>query len=100
MENRRRRHGSLRCCGGRDGAAVVNADAPISASLRPPSRRVPFSRAGGERSGTWSQDGWIHSAIIGSDRAVIEQRRLALSGAHNVENALAAVAAADLLDTP
>jgi UDP-N-acetylmuramoylalanine--D-glutamate ligase len=31
---------------------------------------------------------------------VIEQRLLALPGAHNLENALAAVAAADLLDTP
>jgi UDP-N-acetylmuramoylalanine--D-glutamate ligase len=83
-----------------DDAAVVNADDPISVSFAPRSRRVPFSRAGGERSGTWSQNGWLHSAILGTNRAVLEQRRLALPGAHNLENALAAVAAADLLDTP
>src|SRR5262249_9513352 len=81
-------------------AAVVNADDPVSASFRPRSLRVPFSRAGRERFGTWAEEGWLHSALIGGERRVVEQRRLSLAGAHNVENALAALAAADLLDTP
>jgi len=80
--------------------AVINADDPVAASFRPRSRRVPFSRAGAERSGTWAEEGWLHSAVRGTDRSVLEQRRLALSGAHNLENALAALAAADLLGAP
>src|SRR5215471_16882318 len=80
--------------------AVVNADDPASAGLRLTPRRVPFSRAGAERSGAWVEGGWLRSAVRGVARPVLEAGRVALAGAHNLENALAALAAADCLGTP
>jgi len=80
--------------------AIINADDLASRSIRPKGRRVPFSRSGAERTGTWVEESWLCSAIRGGKRAVIEQARLALGGAHNLENALAALAAADCLKAP
>jgi UDP-N-acetylmuramoylalanine--D-glutamate ligase len=71
---------------------VVNADDPVAWSLKTPARRVPFSRAG-RRGGTWLEDGMLRSEV----RAVLPVSDLALPGAHNVENALAALAAVDCL---
>jgi UDP-N-acetylmuramoylalanine--D-glutamate ligase len=80
--------------------AVVNADDPASRGLRPRACVVPFSRAGVERSGTWAEGDWLHSAVVGERRAVLERSRVALPGAHNLENALAALAVADCLEVP
>jgi UDP-N-acetylmuramoylalanine--D-glutamate ligase len=80
--------------------ALVNAEDPASRAIHPKARRVPFSSAGAELSGTWAQEDWLCSAVRGERRRVIERGRLALPGAHNLENALAALAAADCLNTP
>ncbi len=83
-----------------DDFAIVNADDPASAGVRPRSRRIPFSRAGADRSGTWVENGWLRSALRGTAREVLETRHVALPGAHNLENALAVLAAADCLEAP
>ena len=77
--------------------AVVNADDPVSSGLRTRARRVPFSRLAPAPGGTWLENGQIVSEARGERRTVLAVERLALPGAHNLENALAAVAAADCL---
>jgi UDP-N-acetylmuramoylalanine--D-glutamate ligase len=83
--------------------SVVNSDDPVARSLPTPARRVPFSRAGraewakGATGGAWLEDGTLFSAVGGRIRAVLPVSDLALPGAHNVENALAALAAVDCL---
>jgi len=91
--------------------AVVNADDPVAASLTvPAARRVPFSRVEARRVlgadlGVFVESGTIFSSVRASAsasvgtgvRAVIPVSDLALPGAHNVENALAALAAVDCL---
>ncbi len=80
--------------------AIINADDPASAGVHPRSRRVPFSRSGAERSGAWVEGGWLRSALRGGPREVLEARNVSLPGAHNLENALAALAATDCLGAP
>ena len=79
--------------------AVVNADDPVANRARTPARRIPFSRSG-ESGGTWCDEGRLFSEVRGSRREVHPADRLSLPGAHNVENALAAIAAADCLEAP
>ncbi len=81
-------------------ASVVNADNPRAAAARTPARRVPFSRTGPVEGGVWARDGVIRSAVAGPEREVLEAGALALPGTHNLENALAVVAAADCLAAP
>jgi UDP-N-acetylmuramoylalanine--D-glutamate ligase len=81
-------------------AAVVNADDEGSRSARPRSRRVPFSRSSPQPGGAWAAEGWVHSAVAGPAKRVMRCDRLALAGAHNLENALAALATAEWLGTP
>ena len=78
--------------------AVVNADDPLASHARTLARRVPFSRRG-ERGGTWYEEGRLFSEVRGPRREVLAGDRLSLPGAHNLENALAAIAAADCLQT-
>jgi UDP-N-acetylmuramoylalanine--D-glutamate ligase len=85
---------------GPDDFSVVNADNPPAAAAPTPARRVPFSRAGRLEDGAWVEEGRIVAEIGGKRRDVVETRRLALPGAHNVENALAVTAAALCLETP
>jgi UDP-N-acetylmuramoylalanine--D-glutamate ligase len=80
--------------------AVVNADDQIARGIETRARRVPFSRLAPAPGGTWCENGRIVSEARGERREVIAAARLALPGAHNVENALAAVAAADCLEAP
>jgi UDP-N-acetylmuramoylalanine--D-glutamate ligase len=77
--------------------SVVNADDAVASSLPTPARRVAFSRAGRTDGGAWLEDGTLFSAVGGRIRAVLPVSDLALPGAHNVENALAALAAVDCL---
>jgi UDP-N-acetylmuramoylalanine--D-glutamate ligase len=88
--------------------AVVNADDPVASSLTvPAARRVPFARVAAGRvamadRGVFVENGAILSSASLSEagvRAVIPVSDLALPGAHNVENALAALAAVDCLGT-
>jgi UDP-N-acetylmuramoylalanine--D-glutamate ligase len=84
-----------------DGAAILNADDPASASLPVRSRRLLFSRRGRTAGpGAWLEGGAIWSDASGERRLVLEAARLSLPGAHNLENALAAVAAVEDLRTP
>jgi UDP-N-acetylmuramoylalanine--D-glutamate ligase len=84
-----------------DGVAVINADDLASARVPIRARRLLFSRRGRTAGpGTWIEDGAIWTDASGERRRVLEVERLALSGAHNVENALAAVAAAASAGVP
>ena len=85
----------------RDGDfAVVNADDPVSSAVATRTRRVPFSRLAPAPGGTWLEDGQIVSEVRGARRTVLAAEELALPGAHNLENALAAVAVAYCLEVP
>jgi UDP-N-acetylmuramoylalanine--D-glutamate ligase len=80
--------------------AVVNVDDPVAAAQASAALRVPFSRRGPVEGGVWSDGTWIRSSVTGASRRLLEAARLALPGAHNLENALAAAAAAECLGTP
>jgi len=85
---------------GVDDYAVVNADDPGATSLPAGGRRVPFSRRAVPEGGAGVAEGWMVSEARGERRKVVPAQDLSLPGAHNLENALAAVAVADCLDTP
>ncbi len=80
-----------------DDFSVVNADDPVASAARTRGRRVPFSRARRTERGAWLENGSIFSSIGGGSRPVLLAGELSLSGAHNVENALAALCAAECL---
>ena len=80
--------------------AVLNQDDAPSRRIVPPSRQVPFSRRERAAGGAWTEKGSLVSEIGGPARPVVAEKDLALPGAHNVENALAALAAAECLETP
>lgn len=87
--------------------SVLNADDAYARALAVPANRILFSRQG--RPGTspsassvWLEAGALVSDVGGARHEVLPSAadRLALPGAHNLENALAAVAAAEALGTP
>jgi UDP-N-acetylmuramoylalanine--D-glutamate ligase len=83
--------------------AIVNGDDPESAAVaaRLTARRVFFSARGRPGTGgAWLDGGELWSDLAGSPRRVLPAARLSLPGVHNVENALAALAAADCLGAP
>ncbi len=74
--------------------AVLNADDPLVARIRPRARRFEFSRVSPPAFGAWIKDDLFVADVSGKGPRVIAKRSdLALAGAHNVENALAALAA-------
>jgi UDP-N-acetylmuramoylalanine--D-glutamate ligase len=74
--------------------AVLNADDPLVARIRPRARRFEFSRVLQPALGAWLKDDLFVADVTGKGPRVIAKRSdLALPGAHNVENALAALAA-------
>lgn len=74
--------------------AVLNADDPLVARIRPRARRFEFSRAAQPALGAWLKDDLFVGDVNGKGPRVIAKRSdLALPGMHNVENALAALAA-------
>jgi UDP-N-acetylmuramoylalanine--D-glutamate ligase len=82
--------------------AVLNADDAFARGLAAPARRVLFSRRGRPSRGPHESAVWVESGVLVSDiggtlHEVVSADRLALPGAHNLENALAAVAAAEAL---
>ncbi|HET7452641.1 MAG TPA: UDP-N-acetylmuramoyl-L-alanine--D-glutamate ligase, partial [Thermoanaerobaculia bacterium] len=79
-----------------DDAAVVNDDDPGSDGLRPPARRIGFSTRGPVAGGVWAAAGSLWSEIGGAPGPICETARVALPGLHNLENALATAAAAEL----
>jgi len=80
--------------------AVINADDTATRPIATRARRVPFSRRERAAGGAWVEKGFLVSEIVGRRRVILPQQDLALPGAHNLENALAALAAADCLGTP
>ena len=80
--------------------AVTNADDAASRSIATKARRAAFSRRERVPGGAWIEGGSLVSEVAGPRRVVLAEKDLALPGAHNAENALAALAAADCLQTP
>jgi UDP-N-acetylmuramoylalanine--D-glutamate ligase len=87
--------------------AVLNADDARAAALETPARKIFFSRRGrpGRSPNDWAV--WLESGALVSNVGGLRHHvlaaatdRLALPGAHNLENAMAAVAAAEALGTP
>jgi UDP-N-acetylmuramoylalanine--D-glutamate ligase len=74
--------------------AVLNADDPLVARIRPRARRFEFSRASQPTLGVWLKDELFVADVNGKGPRVIAKRSdLAVPGSHNAENALAALAA-------
>ena len=74
--------------------AVLNADDPLVARIRPRARRLEFSRTRAPALGAWLKDEHFVADVTGKGPRVVARRTdLALPGAHNAENALAALAA-------
>ena len=85
--------------------AVLNADDAFAAGLATSARRILFSRRGRpgrspNEEAVWLESGALVSNVGGLRHQVLLASRLALAGAHNLENAMAAVAAAEALGTP
>jgi UDP-N-acetylmuramoylalanine--D-glutamate ligase len=80
--------------------SVLNAEDAVSMSMRTRARRVLFSRCAVMPGGVWAQQGWLSSDVTGRRQRILRQERLALAGGHNLENALAALAAAECLQVP
>ena len=75
--------------------AVLNADDPLVARIHVRARRLAFSRTSEPEYGAWLRDGLFLAQLDGKGPRVVARREdLSLPGAHNVENALAALAAA------
>jgi UDP-N-acetylmuramoylalanine--D-glutamate ligase len=74
--------------------AVLNADDPLVARILPRARRLAFSRRHSPGMGAWLADDLFLADVTGKGPRIVAKRSdLALPGAHNVENALAALAA-------
>jgi UDP-N-acetylmuramoylalanine--D-glutamate ligase len=85
-----------------DDFAIFNADDRYAAEMAPEVRahRFWFSRQRGLDMGTYVSNGWVVFAN-GTDReSVLPREEIPLPGEHNLENVLAAVCAARLLDVP
>jgi len=83
--------------------AVVNADDAPSGAVATAARRVPFSRRGrpeGAEAAAWVEAGALVCDVAAPRHEVVAAAALALPGAHNLENALAALAAAECLAAP
>jgi UDP-N-acetylmuramoylalanine--D-glutamate ligase len=83
-------------------AAILNADDPGARALAPSGRAdlVWFSRCRELPRGVYVRDGWIVARLAGEAEPVCPLDEIALRGAHNVENALAATACAVWLGVP
>jgi UDP-N-acetylmuramoylalanine--D-glutamate ligase len=77
--------------------AILNEDDSAAARLEPRCRRVGFSRRRRVEGGIDVESGAMFSEISGTRRRVIGVLEISLPGVHNLENALAATAAAECL---
>lgn len=76
-----------------DEPAILNAADPICRELaRLKSNPVWFTSAGRLSSGVWVENGWV----VLDGRRLLEAREIPLRGRHNLENVMAAAAAAHL----
>lgn len=76
--------------------AVLNEDDPVSRRLSPPARRVAFSAEGRVAGGVYAEGETLWSELGGARRPIAARSEVALPGLHNLENALASAAAAEL----
>ena len=85
-----------------DDFAIFNADDRTCAELAPEVRaqRFWFSRRRGLDVGTFLRDDWVVFANGPQQESVLPRQEIPLLGAHNLENVLAAVCAARLLEVP
>ncbi len=77
-------------------AAIVNEDDEASRRLSPPARRVGFSAARRVPAGVHADGIALWSELGGVPRRLCARAEVALPGRHNLENALASAAAAEL----
>jgi UDP-N-acetylmuramoylalanine--D-glutamate ligase len=82
-----------------DDWAVLNADDPAVMNLAPtiPSRKVLFSRRRTLPDGMFTSNGRVRYRVSNLEKAILETSDVTLRGAFNVENVLAAAAAACLM---
>ena len=85
--------------------AILNADDAFAAGLATQAKRILFSRRGRpgqapREEAVWLESGAIVSNVGGRRHQVLAAGQLALPGAHNLENAMAAIAAAEALGAP
>lgn len=84
-----------------DDICILNADDEVASTLgdRPKCRVLWFSRKRNVR-GSYARDGKIYVNIDGNEVYVTDTKDIRIPGAHNLENALAAVLATYLMDVP
>jgi len=81
-----------------DDSALINQDFEVSRKFAAQTRaKVYFLSTKNETNGTFIKDGWIVSRIKKEDK-ICKTDKILLPGAHNLQNALAAVAVAKILD--
>ena len=81
--------------------AVLNADDPLVARIAPRARRFEFTRRGRPLLGAWVEGAEVVADVAGSGpRRILRVDELSLPGTHNLENALAALAAVLPLGVP
>ena len=78
--------------------AVINYDDPLSraSAKNCPARVVYFSRRRVMSKGVFAQGGRIYSRLDGEKKEILRVRELGIPGPHNLENALAAIACAQI----
>ncbi len=83
--------------------AVLSQDDPIVANFKPPSEVFPFavgSNLEGCIQGAFMRDDYLTYRIHGATNIVCHRRNLKILGNHNLENVLASIAVAALLQLP
>ena len=87
---------------GKDDFAIFNADDAAAAELEPEvrARRFWFSRRRKLDVGSFVDGDWVVFANGPAQENILERRDIRLRGDHNLENVLAAVCAARLLEVP
>jgi UDP-N-acetylmuramoylalanine--D-glutamate ligase len=73
---------------------IINADDPLVVRMTSgvPPRAIPFTRTGDPETGVALEDGWIVIRDGQTRQKVIATGKIAMTGTHNLENCLAAVA--------
>ena len=78
-------------------AVILNEDDPAAARLEPRCRRIGFSRRRRIGGGVSVDGDALFSEISGTRRRIVALTEISLPGVHNLENAMAAAAAAECL---
>lgn len=83
-------------------AAVLNADDPLTleAAATGKARKIFFSQRQPVTEGAFIKDEAFWLRLEGKEEAICPRADLRIQGAHNTDNALAAIAAAGLLEVP